>query len=186
MNNRILRIVLFACLSLFIIGVPVSMIIQQQEVLNRGREFRFKTVPIDPFDAFRGRYVALSLEERSAFRPLGMRLKFGQRVFALIETPPGGFARISKISLTKPKEGNFLKARVRYVVGHDVILDLPIDRYYMEESKAPKAEELYRRHSSGQKSDAFVVVRIKNGNAVVKNLYVGGLPITEVLRARNK
>ncbi len=58
MKNKIL-IAAFFCVALLQIYTPVSMIIARESTLKEGVLFRFKTAPVDPYDAFRGRYVAL-------------------------------------------------------------------------------------------------------------------------------
>lgn len=183
MNKKALKLILFVCFSLLIIGVPLYTIFRQEMLLKTGQEFCFKTAPIDPFDAFRGKYVALRLEEGEIMKPPNVNLKPGQKVFAIIEVGSDGFAKISKASLTEPKGSAYLKAYVRYTSGNKLYLHLPIDRYYMDENKAPLAEKLYLRHSSSRdRQDAYVIVALSKGNAVVKKLYVGGKPVEQALQ----
>ena len=65
-----------------------------------------------------------------------------------------------------------------------VYFTMPFDRYYMEETKAPAAERAYwqsnRRGQTNQ--NAYAVVRIRNGESVLENLYVAGQPIAEFVR----
>lgn len=177
-----LLLVLFFALAVVQLGAPVSTILQQEKILKAGKEFKFRTQPVDPFDAFRGRYVALRLEENHGVNIAGLNFKSGQKVFAQIVSGDDGFAKLVAVTRTAPGDTAFIKARVSYVNGNKVYLDLPVDRYYMEEAKAPKAEELYRKHSSGQVSDAYVVVKIIDGEPVVKALYVAGKPVEELLK----
>jgi uncharacterized membrane-anchored protein len=183
MDKRTLILGLFGVLAVLQVGVPFSMIIEQEGVLKSGQEFRFRTEPVDPFDAFRGRFVALRLEQNKAPKADNAALKSGQKVFAVIGVEADGFAKFTAVN-TRPPQGDtpFLRSRVSYVTGNDVYLDLPIDRYYMTEKKAPLAEKLYLNHSFGESKDAYVVVVIKKGNPVIKKLYVGGKPIEEALR----
>jgi uncharacterized membrane-anchored protein len=71
---------------------------------------------------------------------------------------------------------------VRYISGDKVYLDLPIDRYYMEEKAAPAAERVYRQHTQRDKQDAYVTVRVKDGFAVIEGLFVGGQKIEDAVR----
>ena len=48
---------LFLGVSFIQIITPLSMIIKRESVLKNGGQFKFKTAPVDPYDAFRGRYV---------------------------------------------------------------------------------------------------------------------------------
>ncbi|MDD2702510.1 MAG: GDYXXLXY domain-containing protein [Candidatus Omnitrophica bacterium] len=181
MNRKTLILSLLGCLALIQIGVPVFMILQQESVLGTGQAVKFRTQPVDPFDAFRGRYVALSLKEHTAPNPEGLTLSRGQRVFAVIKTGDDGFAVFSRISADIPRDEPYLKVRVTAVAGNKVEFQPPIDRYYMMEKKAPRAEDLYRKHNTGGRNDAYVIVMIKDGNSVVKDLYVGGKPVEEAL-----
>ncbi|MFZ2938025.1 MAG: GDYXXLXY domain-containing protein [Candidatus Omnitrophota bacterium] len=174
---------LFFGLILVQITLPLSMIVKRESVLKNGVPFRFKTAPVDPYDAFRGRYVALSVENNKVIKPQGVDLIYGQKVYAQIAVDENGFARISTITTKKPQTSTFLIAKA-HPVGDEVFLNLPIDRYYMEEKAAPQAEQIYRKHSVTYKQDAYVIVRIKDGLAVIEGLYIGGQKIEEVLKQK--
>lgn len=175
---------LFICLSLIQVITPLSMIVKRESALKSGEQFKFKAAPVDPYDAFRGRYVALQMEANYA-PDTGLNLRDGQRVYALIGVDSQGFAKFTAVALSRPRGQAYLQVNVRYVSGDKVYLELPMNRYYMEESAAPKAETLYREHVQGGKQEAYVTVRIKEGFAVIEDLYVGGRRIEEaVKRAR--
>lgn len=176
---------LFVGLICLQIVLPISMIVKREVTLKNGIPFRFKTAPVDPYDAFRGRYVALRVEVNKVSKPEGVDLKYGQKVFAQLAVDENGLAKISGISLRKPKDSTYLTASVAYLSGNDVTLNLPIDRYYMEEKAAPRAEQVYRKHSRRDKQDAYVVVRVMNGFAVIEGLYVGDRRIEDILRQPN-
>lgn len=175
---------LFSSLILLQIAAPLSMIAKREAVLRNGTAFRFKTAPVDPYDAFRGRYVALRMEASQVRKPPGLDLRYGQKVYAQIVADEQGFAKISQITTQKPQGLPFLTAKVNYSLATEVFLDLPIDRYYMEEKAAPRAEQIYREHSGGDKRDAYVLVRIKDGFAVIEGLYIGGQRIEGALKQR--
>lgn len=173
---------LFSGLVLLQIASPLYMIVKRESALRNGVPFRFKTAPVDPYDAFRGRYVSLRVEADNAARPKGVNLRPGQNIYAHIVVDETGYAKISQITVQKPKNSDFLTANVRYSSGDEVFLDLPIDRYYMNEAAAPRAEQVYREFSGRNNNDAYVTVRIKDGFAVVEGLYIGGRRIEEVLK----
>lgn len=181
MRSRVI-IGLFCCVALIQLIIPLSMITKREAVLKDGVQFKFKTAPVDPYDAFRGRYVALRIEADSVPVPRGMEFHHGQSVYALIGTDENGFARFTSLAASKPAGTPCIQARVRYVSGDKVQLDLPIDRYYMEEKAAPAAERIYRQHSGQDKQDAYVSVRVKDGFVVIEALYVGGERIEEAVK----
>ena len=176
---------LFVGLVCLQIVLPVSMIIKRESTLKNGIAFRFKTAPVDPYDAFRGRYVALRVEVNKVSKPEGVDLKYGQKVFAQLVVDENGLAKVSGISLEKPKNPAYMAATVTYPTGNDVTINLPIDRYYMEEKAAPRAEQVYREHSRRDKQDAYITVRVMDGFAVIDGLYVGDRRIEDLVRQKN-
>jgi uncharacterized membrane-anchored protein len=174
----------FAIVAAAQLVVPASLIVRQERTLREGQVFKFKTAPVDPYDAFRGRYVALRFEQNSAPVAAGERFERGQRGYATVETGPDGFARFAAIGRTPPAGKPYLRVHALWSSGADVTLELPLDRYYMEEHLAPAAERAYwqnnRRGQTNQ--NAYAMVRIRNGTGVIENLYVAGKPIVELAR----
>lgn len=148
--------------------VPVSMIANKYDILNNGAEYKFKVEPIDPYDAFRGRYVYI--------HPPSANIEVADdetAEYALLKRDDEGFAYIHSLSDQKPEGADYVKGESRY--GR---FRLPIDRYYMDENLAPSAEKLVR----GDRKDAYVTVRVKNGQLVVSGLYVDGIAIEEYVK----
>lgn len=180
-NNRLI-IPLFLCLFAVQISVPLYMIVSRERTLSSGRLYKFLTAPVDPYDAFRGKYVALRFQQESVPAPNNTKFDPGQKVYVSISEGENGFTKIIDVSKERPKEGDYIKAKVRYTSGKDVYLDLPFDRYYMNEEEAPLAETAYREHSRTNKQDAYVLVRVRNGSSVIEKLYIDGKPISEFLK----
>jgi hypothetical protein len=63
-------------------------------------------------------------------------------------------------------------------------MELPFDRYYMEEHLAPAAEQAYwQNNRRGQTTqNAYALVRIRNDTGAIENLFVAGKPIVEFVR----
>lgn len=175
----------FILLALIQLGVPISMIAKREATLKTGRQFKFRTAPVDPYDAFRGRYVALNMERTSVKAARNRNFERGQRVFVTLEEDEDGFAELGDLKRQRPGGDSYMRVRVAYVSGDDVHLTLPFDRYYMNEEDAPAAEAAYRKHSTREKRDAYVSVRVRQGFAVLENLYVGGVPVEQYLADQN-
>ena len=182
-NTRILG--LFCLVAAAQLAVPASMILRRETTLHEGRLFKFRTAPVDPYDAFRGRYVALSIEGLQMPVPSGVELTRNQRVYVRIEEGDDGFAKLGDIDLDRPDGDAYVQARVAHWPRSGTVrLRVPFDRYYMDEEDAPAAERAYRRHSQRDKKDAYVAVRVKKGFVVIEELYVGGEPIGEFIEER--
>ena len=66
------RLVIFILVALAQICVPASMIWKRQRTLREGRLWKFRTAPVDPVDAMRGRYLSLRFETEQFPSPKAM------------------------------------------------------------------------------------------------------------------
>jgi uncharacterized membrane-anchored protein len=188
------------CLTLLMqILLPLSMIFRREYTLKTGTQYRFKTAPVDPVDPFRGRYVALAFTSNEIMRHDDEEWYPGEMVYALLAVNHEGYAQISRLSRVKPNDEAYIKLKVshngmKYIQGEapqgretfkdhegkayhyrDVVyVHFPFDRLYMEETQAPRAETLYREAQGAGKGDTYVIVRVKNGFAVLEDLYIAG------------
>ena len=182
MKTRLL-LALFG-LALFVqLAVPASMILKRERVLAHGQAFKFRTAPVDPYDAFRGRYVALGFDRNTVAAPPGHDFARGQTVHVRLAEDADGFATFAEILRERPDAEPYLTTKIQHVGGNMVHLRLPFDRFYMDENEAPAAEQAYRQNSVRSNRNAHVQVRIEKGFAVLEDLYVDGQPIREHLAA---
>jgi uncharacterized membrane-anchored protein len=160
------------------------LVILQLMVVKYGRSFTFKTAPVDPYDAFRGRYVALRVEAQKAAIPEGMALFPGQKVYVRLDADDKGFGRITGVYLRRPRVSAYTAARVAFLGKHEVAVHLPIERYYMEENAAKRAEKVYRQAHA--REDAYALVKVKDGTLLVVGLYIGDRKIEDILKEANR
>ena len=191
MKNKHIIIVLFVVLAGIQLYVPAEMIFENEDILKTGKEFRFKTRPIDPYDPFRGKYISLDLEESQFIMDSTKEWNNLRNVYVMLEEDSAGFAKIEDVSEIQPPIGDFLRAEVwnSYVneKGRIINVSMPFERYYMEESKAYEAELAYRESNIDSTSVTYAVVAIKNGKSVLKDVMIDGESIKEVvLRSREE
>lgn len=182
MKNQKIILILFGIVATIQLIVPGKMVYDQEDILNHGVEFKFKTAPIDPVDAMRGRYVALQYEIAEFETSYKEIYETNSTVYLILITDSLGFAAIDKIEKSQPNSSNYLKTEISYSflrgTNQIVRFELPFNRYYMEEHKAPQAEKIYRNlNREGNESEAFAVVRVKEGKAVISGLYIDAKPI---------
>lgn len=179
-KNRYLLIA-FLILALVQLWTPFQMILNREKVLSSGTEYKFRTAPIDPNDPFRGKYVRLSFQDDMATVDSANGFERGEKVFVTLRTDSAGFAKIKTLSKKAPTNQNqYLTARIRYyssTTNHKVTIDFPFDRYYMEESKAPKAETRYREAQRDTTLNAHALVNVLNGQSVLKDVVIDGVSI---------
>lgn len=188
--NKKLILPAFVIMILVQLYVPAKMIFDAEQVWTDGKEFKFKTAPIDPADPFRGKYIRLTFDETSVQVSPDEEWYQGEPLFVNLTTDNAGFAKIGSVSKEAPGDSeDFIKATIRYVTGTDSITNLsieyPFDRFYMEESKAYDAEQIYNESALDTNQVTYALVSVKKGQAVVKDVLVNGVPIREaVLQGR--
>jgi uncharacterized membrane-anchored protein len=117
--------------------VLVALIGFNERALAEGDEVTLRTVPVDPVDLFRGRYVTLRYEISS----LGVEegIQPGDAVYVpLHETEgvwTGSFGYVSP-----PAEGKFVRGTVRSIADRTADVEYGIEAYYTDEEDARRLE----------------------------------------------
>ena len=190
MNSRIVSLTAFVLVALVQLYVPAKMIWDREDVLRTGTEYKFRTAPIDPTDPFRGKYITLSYDENSIEISDAENWVSGESIYVALGTDKEGIARIESVSRARPTDGaDFIEAQVWYVSESDprrLMIDYPFDRYYMEESKAQEAEDTHRRAQRDTTRITYALVSVKNGDAVVKDVLIDGISISEIVKANRE
>lgn len=180
---------LYVAVAMVQLAVPVDQIRIREDILRNGTAYKFRTAPVDPSDAFRGRYVALSYADTLApFRP-GESLLFGNPAYVVLNKDAQGFANFGELSPHPPNQGDFLRVTFQGGAGGDhtgkASFRLPFDRFFMEESKAPRAEAAYWRQGNRRRPTeappTYVLVRVKDGRGVIEDLFIDNRPIRDFL-----
>ena len=92
------RLLVFALVGLAQLAVPASLIWKREQTLRHGSVWKFRTAPVDPVDAFRGRYVALEFEAEGQTISPPPNASYHQTVFVTLRQNPEGFAEIDQVS----------------------------------------------------------------------------------------
>jgi uncharacterized membrane-anchored protein len=176
-----LRLIIFILVALAQIAVPASMIWKRQRTLREGRLWKFRTAPVDPVDAMRGRYLVLRFEAENftSAKPLSYR----DTVYAKLKEDADGFAVVDQVDMTPTEGDDVVKAESFSYYERMAHLRFPFDRLWVTEANAPAAEKAYAEHSRREKVDAYATVRVMAGDAGIEELYIAGQPLREYLRA---
>jgi uncharacterized membrane-anchored protein len=171
------RLIVFILVALAQLAVPASLIWKREQTFRRGSVWKFRTAPVDPIDAFRGRYVSLQFEVETQEISPPPNLESGQKVFVTVRANAEGFAEIDQVLPARPAGDDFIEAQLS---GKTV--SLPFDKYWVTERDAPAAEAAYRDQSRRDKRNAFVTVRVFRGDAAMEQLFLDNQPLGEYLR----
>lgn len=183
MNRRLtLALFLAACAAQWV--AASWKIVERELILRLGEVYRFKTAPVDPVDAFRGRYVAVRVEENTAPFEGPWDGPRGRWMYAEVAVGEDGWARFSKLHDRFRPGSPVVRTRLASFSDPDkkAVLNLPFDRFYMNERIAPEAERAYREHSRPGSQDAWLAVRVWRGRAAIEDLYLGDRPLAEALK----
>ena len=173
--------------------VPSKMIWDREVILKYGQEYLFECQPIDPNDPFRGKYITLRFSASNTSIPDSSSYERGQKIYLDFEKDDLGFAKISTIKREASSNlENSLIANVEMISGNKgasnrlLYIKYPFERFYMEESKAKPAEDLYRTSARDTSSVTYAVVMIKDGVGVIKDVMIDGVPIANVVANQSK
>jgi uncharacterized membrane-anchored protein len=177
--------VLFILVVILQLFVPLKMILGREIIIRYGTEFKFKTAPVDPHDPFRGKYISLQFDESLIDLPTAKEWLAGEIIYLYLTTDADDFAVVESVTGQKPSGGqHYLKAKVSYTYSGRVRVNYPFDRFYMEESKAYDAELAYQETQADTSVTAYALVSIKDGEGVLKDVLIDGVPIREIARQR--
>jgi uncharacterized membrane-anchored protein len=198
MNTR-LKAALLALLSVAQLTAAGWSIARYESVLTSGALYKIRIEPVDPADAFRGRYVEIRpsiripLPVSDETRNLLFRIQNREQGYVVLANDADGFARIAQVLVAPPVQGDYLKVAHAWeqwapnegpprAIGYTVRFSF--DRYYMNEAVAPAAAQRFLeatlRNSS---SRAWITVRVKAGVGVIEGLFIDGVPIEQVVAA---
>lgn len=168
--------------------MPVQMIRKWENVLSKGKLYKFQTEPVDPVNPIKGRYVALRFAEDTLRLQKDHGLKYRQDVYLELGLNPRGYAMIRKLH-TKPPAGNiyYLQATVSTIDDWSsnktskIYFTYPFEEYFMDEFKAPKAERIYL-DSAMKPEFTYALVKVYKGGGVIQDLYINNRPVKELVR----
>ena len=185
-SNKIL-IPIFCLVVVAQLFVPVKMILDREDIIETGTVYKFKTAPVDPTDLFRGKYITLNFDADEFVVDSLEQWEDKKAVFVGLGVDTLGFAKIVSVSDERPSETlGYVEAERWYsnTVKNKptIFLRYPFDRFYMEESKAPKAEKAYRNVRQDSTQTAYAIVCIKNGEAVLTDVMINDVSIKEFVK----
>ena len=177
-----LLIGIFALVALAQLSVPATMAWGRVQTLSHGRVWKLKTAPIDPEDAVRGRYVMLRFAAEDAYRQ-PEQLKSSGSIYAILKEGTDGFAEVDHLSSSPTPGDSALKVEPGGFWDGQQRIVFPFRSFWVTEKNAPAAETAYRENSRRDQQNAFVTVRVRNGDAAVEQLYIDNQPLADYLRA---
>jgi len=131
--------------------------------LMTGTEVVLDTRPVDPFDIFRGQYMAIRYDISSLPAPIDATP--GDTVYvSLIQN--GSVWSYAGASLSRP-DGLFIKGRVTNVYGDTMNVEYGIEQYFFEKSAEVPTSNITVKAKIGGDGTARIVELLQNGKPAV-------------------
>lgn len=173
--------VLFALMIIIQVYVPASMIWSNEDLISEGKRMKFKVAPIDPNDPFKGKYVVLNFEHNTVPISKHDSWENGDLAYARLSTDSFGYYFPASIHKDIPEHEDYLEMKISYVDEEEAILVYPFNKFYMEESKAPIAEDIYMNLLFDSLQETYAVVYVKEGKAVLHDVQIDGVSILDLV-----
>ena len=173
---------LFGVMVLVQWAAPLHQVIQHEQVLAQGELVRFKCQAPDPYDPLRGRYLRVAVDNPKASETDLSGLRPRQQVHAEVKVGADGMATFGRLTSTPPVSGLYLTCKLPGYLYAPVPLELPFDRYYLNENAAPAADAWLAKAQSDRTKLTWVEVRLFKGKAVIVDIKHDGKSVQDAVR----
>lgn len=137
-----------------------------------GQEIRLKTIPVDPRSMFRGNYARLNYDITSVPLPVvnkGEALRQHTTIYVSLKENDQGIYELAGTSLTKPKDGIFMRGRLQsrrwfFDSGRNQDIKYGIEAFFAPKERALQLERDLRN------GGIAVVMVASNGKATLKDV----------------
>lgn len=185
-RNTWISIALFVGLAQ--LAIPLYMIWNKEQTVQKGTTFLFEIAPIDPTHPLKGKYITLNYKLVSFSNPV--KIDHSKATFAVLSKKADQEFIIDSLVNTRPANttdyvlvyaNNWIYNEKNQTDSLNYQIDFPMTEFYMDEYKAPKAEVVYRELNlidTFQKAHA--VISIYKGDAVIQDVIINGKSIVEL------
>lgn len=181
-NQKIIFFVVIAAL----IALPLYFIMRSENMLSEKENiYRFRpTRLIDPGDVLRGDYLVIDFPRFVNFKSSGKPGR-GKETYVVVERDSAGYAYFDYATDEIPSVSNYFTTKTLgdRTRGEDRIwIDIPFDKYFLNEDNAMLAEKLYEIEIRNiQSSNMYIEVAIHDGESLLKDIYVDSIPLNNFL-----
>ena len=178
MKNKKLVYIAFFLMALVQLYVPYKMISNRNDVLENGKHLKFLLNSNDPYDHFRGKYINIDFIANK-FKTSDKNIwKNGDEVYVTFKNDEYGFAMIKSVSRQKPKgTETYVRAEIDRFYDNEVEILYPFNKYFLNEAISESTEKMLIEAHNDKSKIVFVVVSVKDGEAVLKDLKIEDIPV---------
>ena len=112
-----------------VLSAVLSFIVYNGWPLWTGKKIVLDTLPVDPFDPFRGQYMIINYEISN----LDVKgFNEGDSIYANLDKDEQGVWRFQSASGSKPEKGDFIKGNVKRVSGERIRVEYGVEQFFFE------------------------------------------------------
>ena len=161
MKKQYVRLIAVVSVVLLVL---VSFILYNQWPLMTGDKLVLATQPVDPFDPFRGQYMAINYEISGLSDVDGFET--GDTIYVSLKEDDEGIWRKENVSQTKPRRGDFIRGKVTNLHDNTLRVEYGIEQFFFE------------RHAQLPTENITVEVSVAgSGRAKLSQMLHNGKPI---------
>lgn len=113
-----------------VLAALASFIIYNQWPFMTGNKIILATQPIDPFDPFRGQYMAINYEISRISDLEGFELR--DTIYVSLKEDEQGIWRKEGVSKSRPETGEFIKGKVISIYENITWIEYGIEQFFFE------------------------------------------------------
>jgi len=171
-----------AVIQLMFLG---GLLFDYEKTKNEGALFRLELQAYDPYDIFRGNYLAMSFKEDRVKAPK-FQPRWEEKFYVkLAQDPKTGFARPVEVSQQFHGGNDWVEVRNSggsVIDGADTTLLISFmqDRFFINEDKVKRADEVLRRATADSSKRCWAEMRVRNGTAILTDVKIDGKSLRDL------
>lgn len=191
MKKKYFILIFFIFMVLSQLFVVTRLIYKSNGILESGKELKFKIGLYDPVHPFMGKYIELNFENNSIVLPHEHKWNLHDKIYVHVNEDSNGFARIASISKEiKPNSKYYFKSKINNIHHNynnsEISIEFPFNKYFLEETEAKLAEDIYNKIARDSANKFYLLVKIKDGDARIKDIYVNDTLFSEYIKTYKK
>jgi uncharacterized membrane-anchored protein len=160
MENAYKRYIWFAIGAIFFLGITVLLL--SMPYLT-GKTYIFKTIPVDPFDVFRGQYIAIQYDISRLNNSIGITgVDVGRELYVSLAESKDSTWKATGISFKKQR-GDFIRGTIENADESNVFIQYGIEQYFFERDAEFSTINLTVEAKIGSSGQARITRLLKDG-----------------------
>jgi uncharacterized membrane-anchored protein len=143
-----------------VFGIVLIFVLYSAWPLITGKEIILATRPVDPYDLFRGQYLAINYEINSLPEISGVVV--GDKVYISLEEDDSGIWRYKSASLVAPSR-DFISGTVKSIYNNNMNIQYGIEQFFFERGAEFSTANMTIKAKISSSGQARIVELLQNG-----------------------